>query len=511
MSSSHNSSLQKKKEILKRVRFIIFSGFLVATFIEYFFPFAIPLTIEIVPTEIFLKVYSGVGIFPTVMFAIMIFILFRMSSSLANQLYPTLNVEAFLKETRRVTFFYIGFRSLIYIVTMIAFLATNYLVLIPQGITDFMDPKKIFYVFISGLGPLCVTLSFIKIWYDYHLGKLLGEKLNDKDFDFLEDIKTIRSFHITTNITIPILGVTIGIFLISISLVWLETNTIPIVTVTWASIFALFLVFILGLQHFTFFYPLTQLHNQFKSLVSGRVDWTKRVPIEDIHELGDIIRMYNILIGRIRKSIGIIIETAVSIEKQAHLLVTAFNEAAKRIEKIQENAISVNQNTVAQRSAVQISLNAFDKMRENVDNSIKKFEELNEFMKTAFETLEVISFNARLEAVRANEPGFLVLAEKVTDFSKELERTNKEILELLTSLKEQLSHHIGQTQQEANKILTTAEEQETISKEVETKSTELLNTLQNFVKYADQLKNNQKKLKKAIDVLATYPTTNKTV
>ncbi len=436
---------QDTKALRRKILGIIFSGFFVATAIEYIYPFMVPLTITIVPTELFIKTYTGIGVIPTIMFIILIYYLYHFVGTLTKKLHPSLDVQGYLREVSRLVRFYIGFRLAIYLATMTSFFLYHWFFLLPNGITEFNDPIKLFYVVVSGLGPLAVTLTFVKIWYDHHLGKLIGEFLTTKDHKFLEQVGSVKRYALITDTLVPILTVNAGIFLIATSLILLEVKKIPLVTWMWVVIFGFYLVALVIIQYFAFYKPFTRLHRHFRELVSGEADWTSKVTIEATHELGDIIRMYNILIGRIQKSLSLVLQSSQLVATQIDFLTKLFHESVKENRLIKKHVDSTRRSTNEQKIAVATTTEYLEKLFEGVNATVTTIEEISSDISESLDALRIVAFNAELEASRIKHESIYVLAENVVSLASEIRQVNERVLEALHSLQQEMDNLLAQT------------------------------------------------------------------
>ncbi len=490
-----------EKDELRRIRLIVFSGFLIATGIEYLYPFVVPLTIEIVPQSLFLQTYSGIGIFPTVMFVYLIYYLEQSSRRLVKNLHPTLDVAGYLQEVSRIVKFYLIFRTLIYIVTMTSFFLYHWFVLLPRGITDFNDPIKSLYVIVSGLGPLCVTLSFVKIWYDHHLGKLLGQYLSERGFEFIEQTKTIKRYRMATDTIVPILAITSGIFLIATSLILLEIGRIPPITWMWMVIFGGYLFAIIIIQYLSFYKPLETLHENFQDLVSGKVDWMKTVPIESTHELGDIVRMYNILIGRIQRSIALVVHSSKVITTQIDYLTTHFQESLRQAELIKNHSENSLQAAAEQKKSVDRTSEHLEKLISSLTESVNTIQDISSEIENSLDSLRILALNAELESSRLQQPSIYLLAENVNAISNEIQNVNQRTVEALQALEETVSDVVAKAKAQANTILNVTERTQQLSVQLEQEITAQQQRLNNLKVKVDLLKEAQHSLQKAIDLL----------
>ncbi len=500
--TSSKNNMYMEKELKRRMLKIIFSGFLIATGIEYLYPFMVPLTITIVPTEIFLKTFSTTGTIPTLMFLFMIYYLYRKSGTLTSKLYPTVNVQEYLQEVSRLVRFYILFRAAIYVVTMTTFFLYNWFFLMPQGVTDFTDPIKQFYVIVSGLGPMFVTLSFIKIWYDHHLGKLLGDLITPQDFTFLEQTGSIKRYAMLSDTIIPIVGVSFGIFLVATSLILLETKAFPVVTWTWVIIFGMYLLALVLIQYFAFYKPITRLHQHFQDLVSGKADWSSNVLIEATHELGDIIRMYNILIGRIRGSTSLMVHSSKVITTQVAFLTDLISEFIENTQLIKDHTVQSKQFTIEQKNAATLTTQALETLLNSMNHTVKTIEDIGSDVKEALDTMRIIALNAELEAAQIQHESFFVLAENVVENVNEIQKIYRRILKELQALQHNMISYHEQVQNQTGTILQSAQQTEEATRQLEDGIVTQEARLNDLKIKVEILKDAQKSLEEAIHLLA---------
>ncbi len=248
------------------------------------------------------------------------------------------------------------------------------------------------------------------------------------------------------------------------------STLVNVQTLTIFNVLGLGLLFLLYLIASAFF--IYQSNNALKEFVKGLKNISLAqtnifIPISfiSLDDIAQATAFYNNIVLKLQKTIDVQIQAANTLNELVRDFRQQFadlNDLANNISQSSSTFASAMQDSMDMAETVITELN---KLQNSLSTFSDKISVLTKSIEEVAEQVQVLSFNARLEAYRSSEGStFAVIAEKVYDFSKSVEKSKEDIATLLNEFKNQI---IAETNSIMNTVTTVTERLSQVSSQTE--------------------------------------------
>ncbi|MFX0181745.1 MAG: ATP-binding protein [Candidatus Hodarchaeota archaeon] len=298
---SKANTLAKGNQVLQSQIFLImFISFLIDIGFGIGFPVFIGFYTKFFALEELLIISASILIIPLILYLILGLFYFNQSKLILQSILPPTNIDSFFTAFKRIKRTYYIFRIFFMSGTgILSYFILGVVFFVPiLGITVMFKPVTV----LSFIGSLTtggiLSITTVKLWFDYKFGQLLSEAIQKEGSDTFSPTRIKLTHSITQNTLwlqqFIIIGILIGISTAIIVEFGRITTNIIISLLVFVSLFTGFLI----IQFYLVFKPLTTLQQQLFALIEKEEPW-EQMPIITMNEIGLITYNYNLAIQEI--------------------------------------------------------------------------------------------------------------------------------------------------------------------------------------------------------------------